>query len=84
MAHFYGLPVKVKKDRKGRPVSFVWRGVTYEGEIIGSWKLSTRWWEPKAYSDRTYFRIETADHQIFELYCDAAKDGLWVLARIQD
>jgi hypothetical protein len=49
-----------------------------------SWKLSTGWWEPKAYSDRTYYRLETSDHQVFELYCDAAKDELWLLARIQD
>jgi hypothetical protein len=28
--------------------------------------------------------METADHQIFELYRDAAKDSLWVLSHIQD
>jgi hypothetical protein len=36
------------------------------------------------YSDRAYYRMETRDNQIFELYRGAAKDGLWVLARIQD
>jgi hypothetical protein len=49
-----------------------------------SWKLQDRWWEPDRYSDRTYYRLVTRDHQAFDLYQDAAKDGLWVLSHIQD
>jgi hypothetical protein len=77
-------PVKVWTDVQGHPKRFAWRKTTYTGRVISSWRLSDRWWEPKAYSDRTYYRLETADRQIFELYRDAAKGGLWVLARIQD
>jgi hypothetical protein len=77
-------PVKVWTDEKGQPKRFVWHHVTYSGRVLSSWKLSDKWWDKELYSDRTYYRVETADHQIFELYRDAAKDGLWVLARIQD
>jgi hypothetical protein len=77
-------PVKVWTDANGKPTRFVWREMTYSGRVLSWWKLSDKWWEPDRYSDRTYYRLETADHQIFELYRDAAKDGLWVLARIQD
>jgi hypothetical protein len=58
--------------------------MTYTGRVLSWWKLSDKWWDTDLYSDRTYYRMETRDHQIFELYRDAAKDGLWVLARIQD
>jgi len=52
MSRFIGLPLKgVKKNAKGEPVAFSWRGVTYRGQIIHSWKLSDRWWEREAYSD---------------------------------
>jgi hypothetical protein len=77
-------PVKVWTDTNGQPKRFVWRETTYTGRVLLVWKLRDRWWEPDRHSDRTYYRLETQDHQIFELYQDAAKDGLWVLARIQD
>jgi uncharacterized protein DUF6504 len=77
-------PVKVWTDAKGQPVRFVWRDVTYRGQVRSMWKLSDKWWDPDRYSDQTYYRLETADHQIFELYRDAAQDGLWVLSHIQD
>jgi hypothetical protein len=68
----------------GKPVRWRWREATYTGCVLSWWKLSDQWWDADCYSDRTYYRMETKDHQIFELYRDAAKDGLWVLARIQD
>ena len=60
-------PVKVWTDERGHPKRFVWHDVTYTGRVVSSWKLSDKWWEPDLYSDRTYYRLETADHQIFEL-----------------
>lgn len=61
--------------QQGLPTSFVWRSVTYQVRVIGSWRLATRWWEMRHAVDRTYFRVETPDHQIFELYCEAALTG---------
>jgi uncharacterized protein DUF6504 len=77
-------PVKVWTDATGQPVRFVWREMTYSGRVVHSWKLSDRWWEPDRYSDRTYYRLVTRDHQAFDLYRDAAKDGLWILSHIHD
>ncbi len=77
-------PVKVWTDATGRPIRWKWRDVTYSGHVLSWWKMSDKWWDDDLYSNRTYFRMETRDHQVFELYQDAAKDGLWVLARIQD
>jgi hypothetical protein len=58
MSRFIGLPVKgVKKNAQGEPVAFTWRGVTYRGELITTWRLSDRWWEREAHSDRTYYRL---------------------------
>lgn len=38
-------------------------------------KLATRWWEPERHADRTYYRVETADHQIVALSRAAAQVG---------
>jgi uncharacterized protein DUF6504 len=77
-------PTRVWTDDRGQPTRFVWRDVTYHGQVRSMWKLSDKWWDADRYSDRTYYRLETADHQVFDLYRDAAKDGLWVLSHIQD
>ena len=77
-------PIRVWTDAVGKPVRWTWRDATYTGHVLSWWKLSDKWWDADRYSDRTYYRMETRDHQIFELYRDAAKDRLRVLARIQD
>jgi hypothetical protein len=46
--------------------------------------LATGWCDPAARVDRTYWRVETADHQIFELYHDAAAGGARVLDVVLD
>jgi len=85
MSRYIGLPVKgVKKNAQGEPVAFTWRGVTYQGKVISSWMLSDRWWEREAYSHRTYFRLMTADYQVFDLYRENTSRGLWALSHIHD
>ena len=37
----------------------------------------------RAASDREYYRVRCADHQVFDLYYDAAAD-VWVLDRAHD
>lgn len=76
------VPVEVRAD--GTPQAFTWRGVRHPVRIIGHWRLATRWWDVGREVDRTYYRVETADHQLFELYCDMAHDHGWVLDVIQD
>jgi Domain of unknown function (DUF6504) len=77
-------PVRVWTNANGHPVRFTWRGVTYSGRVVNSWKLRDRWWDAELHSDRTYYRLVTRDHQAFDLYRDDAKDGLWILANIHD
>jgi hypothetical protein len=42
------------------------------------------WWDAGREVDRTYYRVETADRQLFELSCDATQGSGWVLDVIQD
>ena len=83
MARRYGEPISVQ-TRDGRPAQFRWRGRVYRVRVIGTWRLATRWWEVErgAAVDRVYFRVQTADQQVFELYCEmagAAQHQGWVL-----
>ena len=56
----------------GAPLAFNWRGILYRCRVLSRWKLATRWWEPADAVDRHYFRVQTADQQVFELYYEAA------------
>jgi hypothetical protein len=42
-----------------------------------------RWWDAERHADRTYWRVVTRDHQVFELYQEASTSA-WVLDVIQD
>jgi hypothetical protein len=77
-------PVKVWTDEKGQPKRWQWRETVYSGRVLLVWNLSAYWWDDEKHSNRMYYRMETPDHQVFELYQDLAKDNIWVLARIQD
>ena len=74
MARRYGEPIPVLA-RDGQPVAFTWRGVTYQVRAIGTWRLATRWWDVDATVNRVYFRVQTADQQVFELYRELAEPG---------
>lgn len=83
MARRYGEPITVL-SHYGQPVAFTWRDVTYRVRVIGTWRLSTRWWETGASVDRVYFRVQTADQQVFEVYRETAhakpaRGERWVL-----
>ena len=82
MAHRYGDPIGVVLVRQ-QPAGFTWRGRRYTARVIGVWHLMARWWQPSAASDRTYYRMETPDYQIFEIYHDAIQDA-WILDVCQD
>jgi hypothetical protein len=43
-----------------------------------------RWWDYEREVVRTYYRVKTPDHQIFEVYCDAAQGDCWVLDICRD
>ena len=98
MTRRYGEPVQVtlcadagKGDvddgsddtHQQQPTSFTWRGRRYWVEVIGRWHLADRWWDATRHSDRRYYRVATADHQVFELYHDTVS-GAWVLDIVHD
>lgn len=84
MAHRYGDPVRVSvaAGDAQRPTSFSWRDRRYGVRVLATWRLRTNWWQPQA-ADRTYYRVVTADHQVFELYQDI-NSSAWVLDAVQD
>jgi hypothetical protein len=84
MSRRIGIPVRVERDARGQLLAFTWRGGVYRVRVLSVWRLATRWWDYERAADRTYYRVETADHQIFELYCDDAQGGVWVLDIVQD
>jgi hypothetical protein len=82
MARRYGEPVAVEAVG-GRPAAFTWRGRRRAVVVIGDWRLVARWWDSRWATNRTYYRVQTRDWQVFELYHDAAT-GAWVLDVCQD
>jgi hypothetical protein len=78
MTHRYQEPIAVTVASDGQPVAFTWREQSYRVRVIGRWRLRTYWWDPKRATARTYYRVRTADHQIFELY-QVGETGGWVL-----
>ena len=95
MARRYGEPVRVTLAQAGhaaqqhggergetRPTSFTWRGRRYWVSVLGTWRLRAHWWREQP-AERTYYRVVTADHQVFELYHEAVS-GAWVLDTCQD
>jgi hypothetical protein len=93
MAHRYGIPIKVEVSERGEPVSFIWRGITYQVEaVVGSWHLTDRWWVSrgesdfggsKPASDRYYFRVQCAGLAFYEMFYDAEVNW-WILDRVLD
>jgi hypothetical protein len=85
MSRYIGIPLKkVEKDANGQPVAFTWRDVAYRGQVILKWILCDRWWEQEAQSHRTYYRLMTADFQVFDNYSENTSRGLWALSHIHD
>lgn len=66
----YRDPVEVTLAADGLPTAFRWRGEWYRVAVIDTWRLEARWWEPERAAERTYYRVLTRDHQVFELYHD--------------
>jgi hypothetical protein len=88
MAHRYGEVIRVEISRtapgEGYLHAFTWRGVRHPvAGILGSWHLLTRWWDPERHSDCHYWRVQTPDFGVYELYHDQVS-GMWVLDVVQD
>lgn len=83
MARRYQEPITVTL-RDGQPRAFVWRGRRYPVvAVLGTWRLATRWWQPEAVVHRRYFRVQTPDWQVFEVFHAVGSDA-WTLDVCQD
>jgi Domain of unknown function (DUF6504) len=86
MAHRYGDPIRVDSiwvDGERELRAFTWRGIRYPvAQMLGSWHLADRWWDER-HSDRLYYRVQTSDFQVFEVYYDQVP-GVWVLDVVLD
>ena len=82
MSRRYREPITVRVLH-GQPVAFTWRHQHYRVRVIGRWRLRTFWWDPKRATDRTYYRVQTREHQVFEVYRDGTT-GAWVLDVVHD
>ena len=82
MAHRYSASIAVELAPDGQPEAFTWRGLRCAVQVIGRWKLATRWWEPGEQVERTYYRCQAPDQQVFEVYHDTR--GGWVLDAVLD
>ena len=81
MGRRYGHPITVTVvDAQPHPLptSFMWRSRRYWVSVIGMWCLRAKWWDSAQATDRLYYRVTTADYQVFDLYHDEAADA-WIL-----
>ena len=89
MSEFVGEAIHV--DKQGaEPVSFRWRGRQYRiRRVRQSWfdvgfgraasGIRKGWWQRRR---RTFYRVETQDGQLFEIYWDRGSERKdWVLYR---
>lgn len=87
---FISQAISVSRDAEsGKPVSFVWNGREYTvREIIAVWpdwgfssgSPKRKNWRMRRH--RNYYRVETVDGEVFELYHDRGIKGendTWVL-----
>lgn len=89
MPEFIAEPIEVQKQGV-EPVAFRWRGEDYPiRRVRQSWfdvrsgppgsRIRKGWWERRR---RTFYRVETADGQLFEIYWDRGSVHRdWVLYR---
>jgi len=87
---FISEEISVTRDeRQGHPVSFRWKGIEYSvGEVIACWQdwgfaggaPARKTWRMRRH--RNYYRVETTDGAVFELYHDRGikiTGGKWYL-----
>jgi hypothetical protein len=85
MSRHIGQPVPVEEGPRHTPRAFTYKGTRRAVRVIGRWHLQDRWWDEARRSNRYYYRVQSRDLQVWELYLDVAqRPPLWVLDVILD
>lgn len=75
------VPIRVALA-DGRLARFRWQNRVYRvARIVDQWSYLGRWWVGEG--EWRFFRVETADGGLFELYWDKVADQ-WRLYRVYD
>jgi hypothetical protein len=94
MAMLYHRPITVRAGADGRPRSFLWQTggpavLAPPGErrivaIHRTWRVRWNWWAQETH--RLYFRVETAESGVYDLYQEQAtgQERVWYLERVWD
>ena len=79
------LPIRVRPGADGRPVAFVWEGVTHAVESIEAVREPhLDWWHgPEREAHRTYFLVVTNRGMVAEVFRDEVA-GEWFVGRRLD
>lgn len=91
VAQFIDESVEIKFERTPwHPEAFVWRGQEYViARVLDTWfdygwgplqQRPKRWWQRR---HRTYYRVETREGEVYEIYHDRARRE-WTLYRRLD
>ena len=85
MTHLFSEPQPIITwDEEDPPRGFTWNNASHEIlEIVNTWRVHTRWWEPFQIVWREYFKIVTDTGHLCQIYHDLQNGG-WYLARIYD
>ncbi len=72
MTRILDQPVELRADPAGRPAAFRWeRRWRRIAEVLETWVYQEAWWErgepPGRAPQRTFYRVRTAEGDIFEL-----------------
>ena len=77
-----GVPIQVVSGVEGLPQAFTWRNRRCTvADIALRWRVRADWWSDEAW--REYFKLTTAEGQLFTLYRDL-RTGAWFCARLYD
>jgi hypothetical protein len=76
MSRILNRPIPVRRDRDGRPGSFLWRGRWWRvGEILEEWVYRPPWWEEQEFGERCFYRVLVEGGGVFELLLEAGGSG---------
>lgn len=78
MTRRYGQPIAVELTDGHNWLTFTWRGRQHTARITSSWRLSATWWDEATATNRVYYRVQTADLAVYDLYHERTRDR-WVL-----